>query len=73
MIVYLCNGKDPKCRTSANCYVNNPEEGLCRHTTSHLYSKNDPDVSADALRDPDKWERKDGSTPQYWEKELKDE
>lgn len=70
MIVYLCNGQAVNCCKHPNCGVYNPEEGQCFHTTNHAYSLNDPDVSAEALKDPTKWEVMycGGSSPQYWEK-----
>ena len=74
MIIYLCNGQDPKCKASENCNVNNPT-GLCKHTTNHLYSKNDPEIFAEALKNPNKWEKTYGAgdTPNYWEKEEGEE
>ena len=63
MIIYLCNGQDPKCKASDNCNVN------------HLYSKNNPEIFAEALKNPDKWEKTYGAgdTPNYWEKEEGEE
>lgn len=70
MIVYLCNGNSVNCCKSPNCGVRYPDSGECFHTINHAYSLNDPDVSAEALLDPEKWDVMycGESSPQYWER-----
>lgn len=70
MIVYLCNGNSVNCCKSPNCGVRYPDSGECFHTINHAYSLNDPDVSVEALLDPEKWDVMycGESSPQYWER-----
>lgn len=62
MIFYLCDGKNPRCKDSENCGVNNIEGG-CFHTADHVHAKNNPDVTPEELK-----ERFDKEEGHYFER-----
>lgn len=43
IVLYLCNGWNPKCsRSGCFYYFDGPERGPCKHTTNPDYAKNGP-------------------------------